>query len=299
MGAASARGGQGHGARYITGPAPFALNCTPGSCRCPTPPPRPAVVPLPVPPLRRLLPRDGPALSRLRLILRSPRLLALSALCAAVTLVSLVVLTWLLWGAPRSLVGWAWPQPTAWYALLAWELVRLLTFVLLLIVGANTVPLLLLTPCRIRSRRSPRSCAATSRPPLPAGPLRAGVGVGLGYTLARVARCCSGWRCCCPAPGARVGSVAFAVLASLWSMNWMAAEHLGGPMARHFYPFRAVRQVLRARRLACLGFRGGRVRHPVGACAQHAVPPLAIVGGTLLFRGLRAAGALPPPQPLK
>ena len=85
------------------------------------------------------------------------------------------MLTWLLWGSSAQLVGWAWQQPTAWYALLAWELVRLLTFVLL-IVGANTVPLLLLTPCRIRSPRSPRSCAATSRRPLPAGPLQVGVG---------------------------------------------------------------------------------------------------------------------------
>ena len=154
----------------------------------PHPPPRPAVVPLfgPRPSAGDFFLGMGLPFRAFGLILRSPRLLALSALCAAVTLVSRWCSPGCCGAAPRSLVGWAWPQPTAWYALLAWELVRLLTFVLLLIVGANTVPLLLLTPCRIRSR-SPRSCAATSRRPLPAGPLRAGGGVGLGYTLARVA----------------------------------------------------------------------------------------------------------------
>ena len=62
------------------------------------------------------------------------------------------------------MVGWAWPQPTAWYALLAWELVRLLTFVLLLIVGA-TVPLLLLTPAGSALRITEELCGDFQAPP--------------------------------------------------------------------------------------------------------------------------------------
>ena len=269
----------------------------------PHPPPRPAVVPVfsPRPSAGDFFLGMGLPFRAFGLILRSPRLLGLSALCAAVTLVSLVVLTWLLWGSSARLVGWAWTQPSAWYALLLWELVRLLTFVLLLIVGANTVPLLLLTPLQDPlSEVTEELCGDFKAPPFRLGHFVRGVGVGLGYTLARVALLLLGLAVLLPlhlVPG--VGSVAFAVLASLWSMNWMAAEHLGGPMARHFYPFRAVRQVLRARRLACLGF-GAAVYVILWVPVLNTLfLPLAIVGGTLLFRGLRAAGALPPPEALK
>ena len=240
---------QGHGARYITGPAPFALNCT-GPARCPTPPPRPAVVPLfgPRPSAGDFFLGMGLPFRAFGLILRSPaaaRPLGAvrggdagepgGAHLAAVG------------AAPRSLVGWAWPQPTAWYALLAWELVRLLTFVLLLIVGANTVPLLLLTP--LQDPLSGGHRGAVRR--LPGAPFRLGHfvrGVGYGARLhARPGGAAARWgsRLLLPlhlVPG--VGSVAFAVLGQPLEHELDGGRAPRGPMARHLYPFRAVRQVL-------------------------------------------------------
>jgi CysZ protein len=93
-------------------------------------------------------------------------------------------------------------------------------------------------------------------------------------------------------PGA--GSLAWSVLASAWTMTWLAAEHLGGVMARHLYPFAAVRQVLAERRALCLGFGAAVYVLLWVPILNTFFLPAAVVGGTLLFRGLRAAGSLPP-----
>jgi CysZ protein len=233
----------------------------------------------------------------LGLILRSPSLRRLTLLCALVTLVSLVVLTFLLWGASASLLGWAWSRPDAWYAVTLWEVVRLFTFVLLMVVGANTVPLLLLIPLEDPlSEATEALCGGFESQPFRPGAFVRGVGMGLAYTLARIGLLLLGLGVLLPlnlVPG--VGNLLFTLLASLWSMHWMAAEYLGGPMARHLYPFRAVRQVLAGRRLLGLGF-GAAVYVILWVPVLNTLfVPLAIVGGTLLFRGLLAAGALPPP----
>ena len=69
-------------------------------------------------------------------------------------------------------------------------------------------------------------------------------------------------------------------------------------MARHFYPFRAVRQVLRARRLACLGF-GAAVYVILWVPVLNTLfLPWPSWAAPCSFAGC-AAGALPPPQPLK
>ncbi|MBF5044715.1 sulfate transporter [Aggregicoccus sp. 17bor-14] len=265
----------------------------------PSPLPRPSIVPTFRPRASVADFFQGLALpfQALGLILGSPRLRRLAAVCALVTLVSLVLLALGLWGASAGLLGWAWGRPDAWLGATLWELLRLLLFLLLLVVGANTVPVLLLVPLEDPlSEATEQLCGDFEAPPFRPGAVLRGIGVGLGYTLARVALLLAGLALLLPlnlVPGA--GSVAFTALASLWSMYWMAAEYLGGPMARHLYPFREVRAVLRRRRLLGLGF-GAAVYVILWVPVLNTLfLPLAIVGGTLLFRGLRAAGALPPP----
>jgi CysZ protein len=81
----------------------------------------------------------------------------------------------------------------------------------------------------------------------------------------------------------------------LWTMAWLAAEYLDAPMARHLYPFREVRRVLLARLWLCMGF-GAAVYVLLWLPVLNLFfIPLAVVAGTLLFRGLRASGSLPPP----
>ena len=87
------------------------------------------------------------------------------------------------------------------------------------------------------------------------------------------------------------GSVIYAVLSTLWTIWWVAAEYLSGPMARHLLPFRAVLQAMRGRPWLVMGM--GATLYvvlwvPVLNCF---LVPLAVVAGTLLFR------ALPTPVP--
>src|SRR5262245_12015252 len=80
------------------------------------------------------------------LIFRTPKLFLLSALCALVTLVALVGLVVLLWSYTPGLIGTFFALPETWYGKALWYLVLVLTFVVLLVVGAYTVPPLLLAP---------------------------------------------------------------------------------------------------------------------------------------------------------
>src|SRR5690348_2076640 len=72
-----------------------------------------------------------------RLIFQTPRLLRLSAICAAVTLVALGGLFALLWVYTPELLGWLWARPATWYGQALWSVLLVLMFVVLLVVGAN------------------------------------------------------------------------------------------------------------------------------------------------------------------
>ena len=89
------------------------------------------------------------------------------------------------------------------------------------------------------------------------------------------------------------GSTAWSVLSVLWTMGWLAAEYLDTAMARHHYPFRAVRGAVLSRAGLCMGFGAAVYLLLWIPILNFFFIPLAIVSGTLLFRGLLAAGALP------
>jgi CysZ protein len=66
-------------------------------------------------------------------------------------------------------------------------------------------------------------------------------------------------------------------------------------MTRHQYPFREVRRVLRQRWLLCLGFGAGVYVLLWIPVLNNFFLPVAVVGGTLLYRGLLAVGNVSPP----
>ncbi|MGZ3457369.1 MAG: EI24 domain-containing protein, partial [Archangium sp.] len=72
-------------------------------------------------------------------------------------------------------------------------------------------------------------------------------------------------------------------------------EHMAAPMTRHLYPFSEVRRVLRQRWLMCLGFGTGAYVLLWVPLLNSLFLPVAVVGGTLLYRGLLAVGTVPPP----
>ncbi|WP_224243939.1 EI24 domain-containing protein [Hyalangium gracile] len=231
------------------------------------------------------------------LIFRSGKLFLLSALCALVTLVALVGLVALLWRYTPELVGSFFARPEAWYGKAAWYAVLTLTFVVLLVVGANTVPPLLLAPLQDPlSETTEELCGGPPSPPFSLGGFLRGLVTGIAHTLARIFFLLLGLLVLLPLNLIPVaGSILWTVLGSLWSMMWMAGEHLAGPMTRHLYPFAEVRRMLRQRTALCLGFGAGVYLLLWVPVLNTFFLPVAIVAGTLLYRGLVAAGQLPPP----
>lgn len=230
------------------------------------------------------------------LIFRSPKLLLLSTLCAIVTLVSLVALVVLLWQYTPELVGHFFTRPEAWYSLALWDLVLVLTFVVLLVVGVNAVPPLLLAPLQDPlSEATEELCGGHTSSPFSLAAFFRGLVTGISHTLARLFFLVLGLIILLPLhliPG--VGSILWTVLGSLWTMMWMAGEHLAAPMTRHLYPFSEVRRMLRERRALCLGFGAGVYLLLWVPVLNTFFLPVAIVAGTLLYRGLLDAGLLPP-----
>jgi CysZ protein len=123
-----------------------------------------------------------------------------------------------------------------------------------------------------------------------------GITTGLLHTLARLFFLLAGLTLLLPLhliPG--VGSVLWTVLGALWTMTWMAGEFLAAPMTRHLYPFAEVRRMLRQRRALCLGLGAGVYLLLWVPILNTFFLPVAIVAGTLLYRGFLKAGLLPPP----
>lgn len=231
------------------------------------------------------------------LIFRAPKLFGLSALCAAVTFFSLVVLTVLLWRYTPELVGHFFARPEPWYGQALWYLVLALTFLILLVVGANVVPPLLLTPLQDPlSELTEDLCGGYTSPPFTVGAFLRGLVTGVLHTLARIFFLLAGLGVLLPLnliPG--LGSILWTVLGSVWTMTWLAGEHLAAPMTRHGYAFKEVRRALRARPALCLGFGAGVYVLLWVPVLNTFFLPVAIVGGTLLYRGMVAAGVVPPP----
>ncbi|MCE9667342.1 EI24 domain-containing protein [Myxococcus stipitatus] len=231
------------------------------------------------------------------LIFRSRRLFLLSALCAVVTAVALVGLAWLLWTQGPGVLDSLWTRPESWYGRAGWYTVLVLAGLVLWVVGANVVPPLLLAPLQDPiSEATEALCGEEDGPGFTVSGLMRGIVTGLAHTLARLFFLLAGLALLAPLnliPG--VGSVLWTVLGALWTMTWMAGEFLAAPMTRHLYPFAEVRRMLRERRALCLGLGAGVYVLLWIPILNTFFLPVAIVAGTLLYRGMRQAGLLPPP----
>lgn len=241
---------------------------------------------------------DGAALPfrALRLVFSHRKLFRLSLVASAVTFVSLGALVVVLSLYTDDFVRRFVLDPVTWYGQVGfWALVAL-TFLLGLVVGANTVPLILLAPLQDPlSEATEEACGGFVAQPFSVTALVRGTWVALGHTLARVGFLLAGHALLLLLnliPG--VGSIAWTVASVLWTMGWMAAEYLDAPMARHLYAFRDVRRAVFARLPLSMGF-GAAVYVLLWIPVLNLFfIPVAIVAGTLLFRGLRQVGAVAP-----
>lgn len=235
----------------------------------------------------------------LRLIFRSPRLLGLSLLASAVTLVSLVgsVAAWLRFTSP--LLETIWHRPDSGLGQIGWGALWFVLFVLLIVISLNTVPVLLLAPLQDPlSEATEALCGDHQSRPFSLGRMLAESTTSIGHTLARIAILLAGHALLfllhfVPV----VGSLAWTVLGSAWTMAWLATEYLDAPMARHLYHFRQVRSVVSRRLALSLGFGAALYVLLWVPILNLFMIPMAVVSGTLLFRALRQSGDLPAPVP--
>ncbi|MDQ3264598.1 MAG: EI24 domain-containing protein [Myxococcota bacterium] len=236
------------------------------------------------------------------LILRSPKLRTLAALSGVITFFSIIVLLWLLGTYTDDLLTHFWARPETWYGQALWYLVMVLSFLGLFVIGMNTVPLALQAPIQDpMSEATEELCGGFEPSAFSVGGLAKGVSVGLVHTLTRIVILLAGQLVLVPLnliPG--LGSILWTVASSAWTILWVGAEHLGAPMARHMYPFADVRVALRKRRALTLGFGAAVYLLLWVPVLNLFFVPMAVVGGTLLFRGMREIGAIPPlPAPLR
>lgn len=228
------------------------------------------------------------------LILKTPKLFVLSLACAAVTGITLVGVGWGAWALGQrgasALIGAA----SGWQHAASIGL-GVVFFIVLFAVGALTAPNLLLAPLQDPLSEATEVCCGdfTARP-FSIGAATRGIVESLSHTLLRLALMALGLVVLFPlhlVPGA--GSVLWLLLSSIWSMFWLAAEHLSNPMARHLRPFRQVLGVLRKRLLLSLGFGATLYVLLWVPVLNFFLMPVAVVAGTLLYRGLVRSGALP------
>lgn len=231
------------------------------------------------------------------MIFRSGKLFGWAALSALVTLVALIAVVYLSATYCNDLVNLVFTKPAAWYGQALWYLVVAGTFAVLVLIGANAVPTVLLAPLQDPlSETTEELLGNYSAPPFSVPRFIQGASVAIGHTLARVFFLVLGHAVLFPLnfiPG--IGSVVWGVVAFLWSTAWLAAEYLDGPMARHMYPFREVRQVLMQRKALALGFGAAVYVMLWIPVVNFFFIPTAVVAATLLYRGLVEAGTIRPP----
>jgi CysZ protein len=230
------------------------------------------------------------------LIVRTPRLLAWSLLAAVVTAATLVGLAAGLWPVAQQLADRLVGHDASWQRVTSVGL-GVVFFALAFVVGALTAPNLLLAPLQDPlSEATEARCGDFTAPPFSLKGLVRGTLESLAHTLLRVGFMALGFVVLWPLNLVPVaGGVAWVVLSSTWSMFWLAVEHLSNPMARHLHPFRQVVGALRGRLALALGFGAALWVLLWVPVLNFFLMPVAVVAGTLLYRGLRAAGALPAP----
>ena len=223
----------------------------------------------------------------LRLVLTTPKLLLLSMVCALVTGLTLIALAIFLWPLAEWISG-NWIDASSGWRNAAGLGVSVVLYAAMLIVGALTVPNLLLAPLQDPlSEATEEKLGNFAAPAFSVARLIKGTTTSLLHTASRLALMLLGFAILFPLnfiPGA--GSVIYAALSLIWGMWLVCAEYLSGPMARHLLPFRAVLQAMRARPLLAMGM--GATLYvvlwvPVLNCF---LVPLAVVAGTLLYRAV-------------
>lgn len=218
-----------------------------------------------------------------RLLFGGGRLLALGLVSSVVTGATLVaIVAGLLPIAARiarALVG---------DGTLSW-LVAAAVYLTLVVIAALSVPNLVLAPLQDPiSEATEERCGEFTAPRFSLPSFLKSIGTSVAHTASRLAIIVLGFVALFPlhlVPGA--GSLAYLVLSTAWAAWWLTAEYLSGPMARHLLPFKRVTAAMRAYPMVSLGFGLALYVLLWVPVLNFFLVPVAVVGGTLLYRALR------------
>ena len=234
-------------------------------------------------------------------IFRSKKLLWLSIFASVLSLIAFAAVVIFLLRHTADFVRLFGSRPRGWQGNIGYYLGAWLTFVVLLAIGANTLPLLLATPLQDPiSEATEEACGDFSPPAFSTTAFLRNSAVAFVHTLARITFLLVGHLVLLSLHLLPViGGALWSVVANAWTAGWLAGAYLDAPMARHLYPFRDVQGVIGDRLRLCFGF-GAAVFVIVWIPVVNVfLIPLASVGGTLLYRGLRASGNLAAPPRLR
>ncbi len=227
------------------------------------------------------------------LIVRTPKLLGLSLLCALVTAAVLILAGAGAWLCGSALASALSPGNSTLRAAAAMTLAVVFTLVFF-VVFALTLPNLALAPLQDPISEATEAAVGQFTPePFSFGGLVKGTLESLKHTLLRLGVMLVGVVVLLPLnliPA--VGSVAYVILSSTWTMFWSSVEHLSNPMARHLMPFSLVVKTLRKRIGLALGFGAALYVLLWVPVLNFFLMPVAVVAGTLLYRRLLDEGAL-------
>lgn len=232
----------------------------------------------------------------LKLIITTPKVLKLSLLGGLIATLVVVGLAPVLWALSQHLAHSLFGPADGAFGGFGIGLVGFVIFALLYAVSALTVPNLVLAPLQDPlSEAAEVACGQFTPPPFTMRAFGRGIAESLTHTVLRLTFMAIGFGVLLPLhliPGA--GSVLWLVFSTIWSMFWLALEHLSNPAARHLHPFREVVAALRARLPLALGFGASLWVLLWVPVVNFLLLPVAIVAGTLLFRSLLQAGLLAP-----
>jgi len=228
------------------------------------------------------------------LIRRNPTLRRLSLAMGAVTALLLIALAAALFRWADDLFALLVPRPESSWLTAFWWLGVVAVGLLAFVLGALTLPPLALSPLQDPLGEATEALHGGSPAPFNLRELFESSWIGLKHTLVRLGLTFAGILVLLPLnliPG--MGSVAYGALATMWGMFALAAEHVGGPLARHRYPSRAVFRLARQRPALFLGLGAAVWMVLIIPVINAFFLPLAVIAGAEAFVSLERAGALP------
>lgn len=226
-------------------------------------------------------------LRAVRLVAGSRSLRRLCWLSAAVALLAIAaVVLALIYGVEPGFAA-IWPRPSDTLRRYAWEAARVAVLAVGFVLGVLTLPTLALVPLEDPLSEAAEDALGIPRPQ-DARYVRS-VAVGLVHTLSRLTFLWLGQLLLLGMLLLPPVSPAWPVVSTLWTAIWLAAEYCAIPITRRLQPFREVRHLLWRRRWLCLGFGLALWLLFWVPVLNLAFVPIAIVSGTLLHAGVRAA----------